>query len=260
MSQPRILSAASVNGIEFQELVYAERLCIPRHVHPRAGFCLVLTGDYEERYASRTLTCAPQTVTFSPAGEEHVNAFTGRAHCFTIDIPHAWLARSRRELGVPFEARRGGLPRLASRLLSEYRNRDDATPLMMEGLVLEMIGEAMRSGNERVGPKASRAIRQARELIEARCTERLSLEHIATAVDRHPVYLATEFRRCYGETIGSFQRRLRIDRACRLLAASDRPLIEIALDTGFANQTHFSRVFRRGTGVTPAAYRRGSRT
>ena len=260
MSQPHILSAATVNGIEFQEIVYAERLCIPRHVHPRAGFCLVLEGDYEERYASRTLECAPRTVTFSPAGEEHVNSFIGRARCFTIDIPQQWLARSRREFDTPFEARRGALPLLASRLLSEYRQRDEATPLMMEGLVLEMIGEAMRSGTERVGPKVSRAIRQARELIQSRCTEKLSLEEIAAAINRHPVYLATEFRRCYGETVGSFQRRLRIDRACRLLTSSDLPLIEIAFDSGFANQTHFSRVFRRGTGVTPAEYRRGSRT
>ena len=257
MTPIRVLSAATVNGIEFQEIVYADRLCIPWHVHPHAGFCLVLDGNYEERYASRTLACAPRTVTFSPADEEHANSFNSRAHCFTIDVPRECLDRSRRELDAPFEARDGALARLASRLLSEYRQSDEATPLMLEALVLEMIGEAVRSsGAEREQPRASRAIREARDLIEARCTERLTHADIAKAVDRHPVYLATEFRRCFGETIGSYHRRLRIDRACRLLASSDLPLSEIALESGFADHSHFSRVFRRVTGTTPAEYRR----
>jgi AraC family transcriptional regulator len=257
MTETRILSATSVSGIEFQEIVYPERLRIPPHVHPRAGFCLVLGGDYEERYASRTLQCAPRTVTFSPAGEEHVNSFAGRAHCFTIDIPQPWLSRSR-ELDVPFETRGGPLPLLASRLLSEHRRRDEATPLMMEGLVLEMIGEAIRDSHDAMRPRVSAAMRQARDLIEARCTEKVSLDEIARAIDRHPVYLATQFRRCYGETIGNYQRRLRIDRARHLLTSTELPLTEIAFQSGFANQSHFSRVFRRGTGMTPAAYRRGA--
>jgi AraC-like DNA-binding protein len=103
-------------------------------------------------------------------------------------------------------------------------------------------------------------LRQVRELLEARFTESLRLAEIADAVGRHPVYLATSFRRAYGETIGDCVRRLRVERARRELEQSDAPIADVALTAGFANQSHLTRTFRKVTGMTPAAYRRLSGT
>jgi AraC family transcriptional regulator len=52
---------------------------------------------------------------------------------------------------------------------------------------------------------------------------------------------------------------LRIEDACRRLATSDAPLVAIALDAGFADQSHFAKTFKRQTGMTPAEYRRSVR-
>jgi AraC-like DNA-binding protein len=48
---------------------------------------------------------------------------------------------------------------------------------------------------------------------------------------------------------------VRIDRACQLLRSTDLPLLEVALDTGFSDQSYFTKVFRRYIGSTPGAYR-----
>ena len=48
----------------------------------------------------------------------------------------------------------------------------------------------------------------------------------------------------------------RVRRAKRLIAAGERSMLEIALETGFCSQSHFNKVFREATGFTPAAYRR----
>ena len=55
---------------------------------------------------------------------------------------------------------------------------------------------------------------------------------------------------------GEYVRRQRIALACRSLAESDMPLADVAIEAGFADQSHFTRTFKRQLGVTPAAYRR----
>lgn len=247
------------SDIELQEIVYPAGTALPRHAHATAGFCLVLDGTYAERYGMRSLDCRPRTVTFSPAGAEHQNVFAqATSHCFTIDVAPSWIDRlgeSSMMLRDPMAFDGGTLAPIAERLLRESRERDASTQLIVEGLVLELIGTAVRNARLAIEAKPSAAIRRARELLEAHYAEPISLSDVATATGRHPVYVASQFRRVYGETIGDCVRRLRVEHACRDLARSERPIVDVALASGFANQSHFTRVFKRATGMTPAAYR-----
>jgi AraC family transcriptional regulator len=89
--------------------------------------------------------------------------------------------------------------------------------------------------------------------------EGVTLSALASAVGLHPVYVARAFRARYGCAVGEYARRLRIGRAARELADGTQPLAVIAAQAGFADQSHFSRVFRRHTGLSPSAYRRHCR-
>ena len=85
--------------------------------------------------------------------------------------------------------------------------------------------------------------------------------HMLTAelsgeVQMHPVHLAREFHRYFGTTIGQFRRKCRIDFACERLTHSKLPIVEIALESGFTQQPHFTNVFRKITGLTPFQYRK----
>jgi AraC family transcriptional regulator len=62
-----------------------------------------------------------------------------------------------------------------------------------------------------------------------------------------------QFERC---TVGDYIREVRIDYARKQMLATNEPLVEIALAAGFADQTHFTRSFKRITGMTPTEFRR----
>jgi AraC-like DNA-binding protein len=68
--------------------------------------------------------------------------------------------------------------------------------------------------------------------------------------------LAREFRRHFCCTAGEYVRRLRVDFACRALLQSDTALIEIAVNAGFSDQSHFTRTFRAAMGMAPAQFRK----
>ena len=100
---------------------------------------------------------------------------------------------------------------------------------------------------------------EARDRIHVELAARPSLTGLAESVGVHPVTLARAFRRAFGCTVGEYVRRLRIERAARQLADTDLSLAEIALAEGFSDQSHFSNLFRRHTGLSPFQFRRAVR-
>jgi AraC family transcriptional regulator len=133
------------------------------------------------------------------------------------------------------------------------------TPLAIEGLTLELLAETSRRSVVSSNHKRPLWLEQAREILHAHFTGQLTLTSIAEMVGVHPVHLAREFRKYYLCTMGDYVRQLRIEFACRNLAETTTPLVEIALAAGFSHQSHFSRTFKRLTGMTPAQYRALSR-
>ena len=72
----------------------------------------------------------------------------------------------------------------------------------------------------------------------------------------HPVHLCRTFSEHFDCTLGEYIRRLRVLRGRQLLAIDDGGLAEIALQSGFADQSHFTRVFKKHFGLTPNECRR----
>ena len=94
--------------------------------------------------------------------------------------------------------------------------------------------------------------------MRTRFRETLTVRAIAEEIGLHPVHVASTFRETRGLTIADRIRTLRIAEAERLLRDSAMPIAEVALCAGFADQSHFTKSFRRHLGVTPLRYRAGS--
>ncbi len=104
-------------------------------------------------------------------------------------------------------------------------------------------------------PRDLPSLRRACEYIHAHFGQNLTLAQVARAAGVHPVYLGEIFRQEFGETLGEYLNRIRVRAAADRLANSDFPLSTIALDFGFYDQSHFTRIFRQFTGATPGVFR-----
>jgi AraC family transcriptional regulator len=98
-------------------------------------------------------------------------------------------------------------------------------------------------------------IRRVRDFVQDHLSQDLSLEALAQQTGFSAYHFARLFRQTTGESPHQFVLRQRIERAQRLLKERDLPLVYVALESGFASQSHLTQVFKRYLGLTPRAYR-----
>ncbi|MBV9211915.1 MAG: helix-turn-helix transcriptional regulator [Acidobacteria bacterium] len=250
-------------GFTITEAVYGLNLSVSRHSHRLACFGFVLQGAYLESYGKKALECKPLHLKFRPAGEVHADWYGEPAvRCFFIEPEETWLGVMREhsvKLSEPSVFYSNSLVCLMMKLRREVQRADALSPLVVEGLMLEVVAEASRlKGSAAVGQHPY-WLKQVRDILHDRFNERLTLSEIGKSVGMHPVHLASVFRRHYRCTIGEYLRQLRIEFACREISMTDAPLAQIALAAGFSHQSPFTRTFKRVTGVTPARYRSTNR-
>jgi AraC-like DNA-binding protein len=102
------------------------------------------------------------------------------------------------------------------------------------------------------------AVRHARELLQERWTENVQLDDLAAACGIGRFHLIRAFHATLGLPPHAYQIRIRVGRAMTLIRRG-MPLVEVALHTGFADQSHLTRHFARVVGVSPGRYRDGVR-
>ena len=238
---------------------------LPRHWHDVPTICHVVHGRFVEYRRGRAVECRTGAVHVMPAGETHWNRFAwGETRGVRIDIAPSLLAEH------PVVARLlagellvdGGVPaQLVRRVLAELASGDEAAPLAVEGLLLELLAALARASRRQSADNgdadASETpwLRRARELLHDDAAAALSLSSVAMQVGVHPVTLARSWRRAFGCSLGESLRRIRIERAARALVETSHSLSEIAQAAGFYDQSHFTHTFRRLLGETPGTYR-----
>lgn len=157
-------------------------------------------------------------------------------------------------------------PRLRSALLAAHAAlADEMWGLGLEEKVLESIagltphlrGAARVGAAERSGRPEHAAVRRARRYLQDRWDQPVSLRELAGEAGLSRFELIRRFAQQNGLTPHAFQRDLRVARA-RAMLAGGVPAASVAAACGFADQPHFSRVFKRLVGVTPGTYARAA--
>lgn len=243
------------------DAVFPAREYLAPHVHERASLAIMLEGSFDLAITRRVYACEPGSAVTEPAEERHDNRLgTGGAHVVVVQPDNRAADRlgpSAALFSAVHHARKTPACTAAWRIARELRAPDSATPLAVEGLVLEILALATRADSRldvRRAP-APRWLAQVRDELHAQFLKPPPLHELAARAGVHPDHLARAFRLRFGIPVGTYVRRLRLDWAAGRLEAAES-ITHIAFAAGFADQSHFTRAFRLHTGLTPGEYRR----
>jgi AraC family transcriptional regulator len=239
-----------------RELTYSGGLHLGSHCHDRAYIHLAVSGQSREVMETHTTVRNPGSVAYAPQAAPHAHTFLNTGRSFEIYLQNGWperLGGRLPERPVLFEE--GPAVSIMRRLRAELYEPDDVTPVMTQALLLEIAALMARRVGSPEERRAPRWLSGVRDYLHDNVNEPVSLDALAQMASVHPSHLTRAFRSHFRCTVGEYVRNLRVERAKHLLVATSLPLAEVALDAGFANQSHFSRVFRDYVGTTPAQFR-----
>jgi AraC-like DNA-binding protein len=128
--------------------------------------------------------------------------------------------------------------------------------LAVDTLVLEVVRAITNAGSQASPAALHPAISRTLTIVEGRFRESWTVRKLAEEVGLSRGRLAELFSHEAGCSIHRFLTRVRVHHAETLLANSDLPIGDIALECGFATIQHFSRVFKEANGQAPLEYRR----
>lgn len=256
--------------------VACERICgvndnmSKSHYHDYFEIYYLETGErYHMIHDQLYLLHPGELIRFSPYcmhhsyGDEGVNfkRLLVYFHGKEIDSPKL-LAALEQGSGVyqPDPKSRQTIHRILKAMLKEQERpwdfRDAYMHMLLNLLVLTIVQQSQRPSDtghkNRIGNVIS--------YIHTHYEEDICLEHLAQMFYISPYYLCREFKRSTNSTIIQYLNITRIMNAQRKFMETDKNITEISKETGFSNITHFNRVFKSVTGMTPSDYRKQYKT
>ena len=200
--------------------------------------------------------------------------FPSPFHCLHFYVRRATLDALAEEHGAtridtlswPHGAIDETVSHLGSALLPALNNLENASRLFLDQVVLALNTHfAYAYGGMRSAARAARGglapwqERRCKELMHGRMGEQISLRDLARECRLSISHFAAAFRQSTGESPHRWLMKRRVEAAKQMLLSSDLPLSAIALDCGFADQSHLTRVFTVMAGAPPGVWRRVQR-
>ncbi|WP_163271129.1 helix-turn-helix transcriptional regulator [Chelativorans alearense] len=252
------LKTLDATGFRVHETAYCAAAFISAESLPWARICLTLEGGYEADWGHTRLTCGPASLMFQPPAEIYgARVSDAGSLCLTVDIDPTVVGVAADTLDFErLNATRRLPPHwLAFQLRSELALEDDLSSTSIANTLFDLLGELGGRPGLEVRDAPPSWLARVQEQIHDEFRRHHTLESLARTAGVHHVHLAREFRRRFGCTVGHYIRQRRIEFGCHRLTASQDLLSEIALDAGFADQSHFTNTFRRLVGMSPGAFR-----
>ncbi len=150
-------------------------------------------------------------------------------------------------------------PNMARRFLSLHHHATPPTSTLERDTVLQAFLSDLAALSPAAPPRTSPAarddpaVRRALDYLHSSVTANVSLDELAVAAGSNKYQLVRQFKAAFGVPPHAYQIALRVNLARRLLERGGRP-VDVATLTGFADQSHLHRHFRRRLGLTPAQY------
>lgn len=245
------------NGLTLTDTEYTHDR-VDWHYHENAYFTFILNGRVIEGNKKEIYHCTAGSLLFHNWEEAHYNIKPkGYTRGFHIEVARDWF----NAYGIDPNKLQGSInltdPQLKVLMYTVFKEAklDGMTgTLAINALLAELFSKAI--GAE---VQASRQkplwVKQLRDILHDNAVEQWSLQPLAQQLGIHPVHLSRDFSKYFNCGLGEYIRTIRVQKALSLLPDATTSLTNIALECGFADQSHFTRSFKSLYQVTPLAYR-----
>jgi len=238
---------------------------MPIHCDGRSRLSLVLAGRVRETAGRAEASADAFGVALKRADALHATRFGPEAvriasidlEAFAVADPEAFsLASLPPWRWVPGKALLPEIRNAISAIVIYHRFSDlaDSRDALREATLL--LTDGIRRGPPAEAQNARPWLGIVRERIDDAPDEPVSVAALAKLAGISPTHLTRRFRAAYGLTVTAYRNLRRVQLAAHRLAEPDPSLVEVAIASGFHDQSHFSHHFRNLTGTTPGAWRR----
>lgn len=139
---------------------------------------------------------------------------------------------------------------------AKFLQQEKHTRQPFEHLLLDVFKKYIRPTGK---PEKRRPawVQELKDLIQDQVDTNLTLKELSKSIDIHPSYLSREFSKYFDDlSFGEYMQKQRIEKAKQLIKAGNCTLTEVAYLTGFSDQSHFTRIFKKHTGINPSAWKK----
>ncbi len=250
-----------IGHYEITESRFAPHTKLPMHSHDHDVLIIMSQGSRIDDLGTNQVECVSGSLMMHSAGVPHNNRFIGRQSCHVINISipkKLYLQYSLSQIDssqlvmlLPGESRL-----LAARLEYAIRLTGSSLESEIDELLIEYVDRATKFLDRRMFGQQSPWIKEVQSYLNDCYLETYRLADVAKIVNKHPAHVARTFRQAFGFTLGEYLRYVRVSRACSLLARSNRPIVEVAVNCGFSDESHLARSLRSVFNTSPGRYRK----
>jgi AraC-like DNA-binding protein len=241
---------------------YPERSERGRHSHDWLHLSIMQRGQYLRTIGGRSRSYRPGSVSLLPTGTSHGDSYAPGSECLHLAVPPQLeqslladftQARADRDELTPAVGAAGAIA-----LFREYRDPNSDSPLVVESVLLDLVSRELALAVERSRCRPS-WLSTLLDYLDDTFEQPWTLKGIAEEIGVHPVYMCRAFSSNLHCTFSEYILALRLLRGRQLLLLSRATIADVANESGFADQSHFTRRFKTRFGVTPGRYRRSAR-
>jgi len=227
-----------------------------KHEHEHASLVFILNGGCVEKRQHDTYERKAADIAFLHVGEAHETTFTATpTRYISLDIkPEAFAENNLTEsIILNTISKSPDAKFLVLKMYRELLYNDDLTTNSVKMLFSEFASLSREMATKKVAPTWVGIVH---ELLNDRWNETISLKALSQAAGVNAITISKHFPTYFACTLGSYLRKLRVERSLSMIKNEGTPLTQAAYACNFSDQSHFIRNFRAYTSLSPKQYQK----
>ena len=240
------------NNIEIERVKVPGSFELKNHSHSNFHLCVVLEGSFEEITNSEVVECKKQTVRISKPSAEHEIYFgSDGGECIIIQLNERFA-----NVNNPwFHFNEDSFYNFYSSYISDFfinKNINGISPSTLEIVLRKFLASCLSNNNELREPDW---LKEVKYFIDSNPSFSFDSSEIAEKVGIHRVHLSRTFSKLMGCTLQEYIILKKLETAHSFLNESDLNISSVAYEAGFADHSHFNKIFRKYFNTNPQSYK-----